>query len=69
MRSADSSSADVAGAGLRRSLDMLSHEVNALADALEKVNSGEAAKLRKVAEGPGPGANGGPPAPGTREKA
>ena len=70
MRSADSSSADVAGAGLRRSLDMLSHEVNALADALEKVNSGEAERMQKVAEGPGGGdAGGAPPAPGMREKA
>ena len=69
MRSADSSSVDVAGAGLRRSLDMLSHEVNALADALEKVNSGESAKMRKVAESPAGSEGGTPPAPGTREKA
>lgn len=69
MRSADSSSVDVAGAGLRRSLDMLSHEVNALADALERVNSGEAERMRKVASGPGGDASGQPPAPGTREKA
>ena len=69
MRSSDSSSVDVAGAGLRRSLDMLSHEVNALADALEKVNSGEAERMRKVASGPGGDASGQPPPPGTREKA
>lgn len=69
MRSADSSSADVAGAGLRRSLDMLSHEVNALADALEKVNSGESEKMRRVADAPAASGNGGPRAPGTREKA
>jgi hypothetical protein len=70
MRSADSASADVAGAGLRRSLDMLSHEVNALADALEKVNSGEAERMRKVAQGPAnTGSNAAPPSPGTREKA
>ena len=69
MRSADSSSADVAGAGLRRSLDMLSHEVDALADALEKVNSGEAERMQKSAEGPGSSASGAPPAPGRREKA
>jgi hypothetical protein len=68
MRSADSSSADVAGAGLRRSLDMLSQEVNALADALESANSGEPAKMRKVAEGPA-NAGAAPPSPGTREKA
>jgi len=68
MRSADSSSVDVAGAGLRRSLDMLSHEVNALADALEKVNSGEAERMRMVGDGPGTAAGGMPPAPGTREK-
>lgn len=70
MRSADSSSVDVSGAGLRRSLDMLSHEVNALADALERVNSGEAERMRKVASAPAPEAAGGHPgAPGKREKA
>jgi hypothetical protein len=69
MRSSDSSSVDVAGAGLRRSLDLLSQEVNALADALEKVNSGEAERMRKVASGPDAETTGQPPAPGTREKA
>ena len=70
MRSADSSSVDVAGAGLRRSLDMLSQEANALADALERVNSGEAERMRKVASGPGTASPAEPPgAPGTREKA
>ena len=70
MRSADSSSVDVAGAGLRRSLDMLSHEANALADALERVNSGEAERMRKVAAGPASGGEGGAaPAAGAREKA
>jgi hypothetical protein len=70
MRSADSSSVDVSGAGLRRSLDMLSREVNSLADALEKVNSGEAERMRKAAVGPAVDSSGTPPAaPGTREKA
>jgi len=70
MRSADSSSVDVAGAGLRRSLDMLSQEANALADALERVNSGEAERMRKVAAGPGGDSGAAPPAaPGKREKA
>jgi hypothetical protein len=70
MRSADAGSVDVAGAGLRRSLDLLSHEVNALADALEKVNEGsEEAKMRGVAAGPAGDAQGGPGARGTREKA
>lgn len=69
MRSADSASIDVAGAGLRRSLDMLSQEVNALADALEKVNRGEAAKMKKVAEGPGEVSDEAPPPGGLREKA
>ncbi|HUJ28704.1 MAG TPA: hypothetical protein VLW85_21940 [Myxococcales bacterium] len=70
MRSADSSSVDVAGAGLRRSLDMLSHEVNALADALERVNSGEAEKMKRVASAPAADAPGTPPGvPGTKEKA
>ncbi len=72
MRSADSASADVAGAGLRRSLDMLSREANALADALENVNSGEAEKLRRLqaeAPGAGDGGAGAPGAKGTREQA
>jgi hypothetical protein len=69
MRSADSASVDVAGAGLRRSLDLLSQEVNALADALEKVNRGEAAKMKKVAEGPAADVASAPPAAGQREKA
>ena len=60
----------MAGAGLRRSLDMLSHEVNALADALERVNSGEAERMRKVSAGTAGDSGGSPPgAPGTREKA
>ncbi|HEX4381511.1 MAG TPA: hypothetical protein VH083_01120 [Myxococcales bacterium] len=69
MQSADSSSVDLAGAGLRRSLDFLSQEVNELADALEKVNSGEAERMRKVAQGPGAESATPPQAPGTREKA
>jgi hypothetical protein len=70
MRSADSSSVDVAGAGLRRSLDMLSQEATALADALERVNSGEAERMRKVGAGPGSPSDAAPPrSPGTREKA
>jgi seryl-tRNA synthetase len=70
MRSADSSSVDVAGAGLRRSLDMLSQEVNALADALERVNSGDTERMRKVASGPAADSGATPPAaPGKREKA
>jgi hypothetical protein len=47
---------------------MLSEEVNALADALEKVNRGEAAKMKKVAEGPA-GDSAPPPTAGQREKA
>jgi hypothetical protein len=71
MRSADSSSVDVAGAGLRRSLDMLSREANALADALEKVNSGEAEKLRTAHVEAPPAADdpSGPGPRGNREKA
>jgi hypothetical protein len=71
MRSADSSSVDVAGAGLRRSLDMLSQEVNALADALERVNSGEAERMRKSGATSGATEETGsaPGAPGEREKA
>jgi len=70
MRSADSSSVDVAGAGLRRSLDMLSREATALADALERVNSGEVERMRKVASAPETApAEVPPPEPGKREKA
>jgi len=69
MRSADSASVDVAGAGLRRSLDMLSHEVNALADALERVNRGEPSKMKQVGEAPATSDEGPPGARGTREKA
>jgi hypothetical protein len=50
MRSADAGSVDVAGAGLRRSLDLLSQEVNALADALETVNVGRPAKAGAAAQ-------------------
>ncbi|MFL5388661.1 MAG: hypothetical protein ACJ79C_08040, partial [Myxococcales bacterium] len=69
MRSADSSSVDVAGAGLRRSLDLLSHEVNALADALERVNRGEVPRMQALGEGPASSDEGPPGARGTREKA
>ena len=79
MRSADAGSVDVAGAGLRRSLDMLSQDVNELADAMEKVNVGhqapsdrEAQKLRAAGlDGPGAAGDGGQPpgAPNSREKA
>jgi hypothetical protein len=48
---------------------MLSQEVNALADALEKVNRGEAAKMKQVAEGPAAEEGAAPPAAGQREKA
>jgi hypothetical protein len=69
MRSADSASVDVAGAGLRRSLDLLSQEVDALADALERVNRGEAARMQKLADGPGAEADPGQAPRGQREKA
>jgi hypothetical protein len=69
MRSADSASVDVAGAGLRRSLDLLSHEVNALADALEHVNRGEVPRMRTLGEAPASSDEGPPGARGTREKA
>lgn len=39
-RSADAASADVAGAGLRRSLEQISQEVDAVAEALEVVHRG-----------------------------
>lgn len=71
MGSADAGSQDVAGAGLRRSLDLLSQEVDALAEALEKVNAEGSipANLRRLAEGPAAEGPMGPPAAGSREKA
>lgn len=70
MGSADAGSQDVAGAGLRRSLDLLSQEVDALAEALEKVNAEGSvpANLRRLAEAPGAEGPMGPPAAGSREK-
>ncbi|MEW6367067.1 MAG: hypothetical protein AB1714_20750 [Acidobacteriota bacterium] len=41
-RSADSASADVAGAGLRRGLEKLDHEMDAVASSLEEVNRDDA---------------------------
>jgi hypothetical protein len=41
VRSADSASAQVAGQGLKKSLESLGDEVGALADALESVNRDE----------------------------
>ena len=82
MRSSDAGSVDVAGAGLRRSLDMLSQDVNELADALEKVNVGhqdsaanEAQRMKAAAGDAGAGPNASPrsasqpPVPKAREKA
>ncbi len=69
MRSADAASADVAGAGLRQSLDTLTKEVDALADALEKVNSGDDSRLHGLSEGPGAlPAGAAAQAPGARQK-
>lgn len=41
VRSADTASADVAGAGLRRSLERLGDEIGAVAEALEWINHGD----------------------------
>jgi hypothetical protein len=49
LRSADSASVDVAGAGLRSSLDDLGQHMNAVADALEAVNRGELSQVTDVA--------------------
>jgi hypothetical protein len=68
MRSADAVSADVAGAGLRQSLDNLTKEVDALADALERVNRGDEARLRTLAEAPPAAPSPPPQLPGAREK-
>lgn len=70
MRSADASSVDVAGAGLRQSLENLTTEVDALADALERVNRGDDHHaLGALAEGPGAPASGETRGPNLREKA
>jgi hypothetical protein len=70
MRSADAVSADVAGAGLRQSLDTLTKEVDALADALERVNRGDDARPKILQEGPADlGAPSGGAPGGVREKA
>ena len=70
MRSADASSVDVAGAGLRQSLENLTAEVDALADALERVNRGDDHHgLGALAEGPGAPASGEARGPNLREKA
>jgi hypothetical protein len=60
----------VAGAGLRQSLDTLTKEVDALADALERVNRGDEARPKILQEGPADlgGPTGGAPG-GVREKA
>jgi hypothetical protein len=49
VRSADSGSEDVSGAGLRRSLSRLSDEVSAVAESLEAVSRGEETLLTPVA--------------------
>ena len=72
MRSADSSSVDLAGAGLRQSLDNLTSEVDALADALERVNRGDVGRLQTLGDGPSPlpsGQVGSAGGPNLREKA
>lgn len=48
-RSADASSSEVAGAGLRRSLEQLSDEIDAVAEALETVNQMDTSGLSRVA--------------------
>jgi hypothetical protein len=59
---ADSASADVAGAGLRSSLDDLGQHMTAVADALEAVNRGElVSPVTEVTSGESL-----PPAPGSR---
>ena len=68
MRSADAASVDVAGAGLRQSLDNLSKEVDALADALEKVNRGDEQRLRGMSDGPSIESGSTGAGPGARQK-
>ncbi|MGI5860496.1 MAG: hypothetical protein ACOX6T_00400 [Myxococcales bacterium] len=48
-RSADASSSEVAGAGLRRSLEQLSDEIDAVAEALESVNRMDTSGVSPVA--------------------
>lgn len=49
VRSADAASRDVAGAGLRQSVEQLGAEIDAVADALEAVNRGDVTPVSTVA--------------------
>lgn len=63
-RSADAASAEVAGAGLRRSVEQLGQEIDAVAEALESVNSEGTLGLAPVQEPPDTESR--QPAPGGR---
>lgn len=65
-RSADAADADVVGAGLRQSLEQVSHEMDAVAEALEAVHRGEGLAPAPVAEADSGDATS--RAPGTRVK-
>jgi hypothetical protein len=55
VRSADAASRDLAGAGLRQSVERLGEEIDAVAEALEEVNRGNLAPIAPVdAEAPRP---------------
>jgi hypothetical protein len=57
VRSADAASRDLAGAGLRQSVEQLGAEIDAVAEALEAVNRGELSPVSPIA-GPGAGTPG-----------
>jgi len=48
VRSADAASRDLAGAGLRQSVEQLGAEIDAVADALEEVNRGDFAPIAPI---------------------
>jgi len=50
VRSSDAGSSDVAGVGLRKSLEQLGEEMDAVAEALESVHRDDASRLEPIAE-------------------
>lgn len=66
VRSADTASADVAGAGLRKSLEQLGNEMDAVAEALESVHGDDARRMEPISDPSGDSGGGSPP--GGRER-
>jgi hypothetical protein len=53
VRSADAASRDLAGAGLRQSVEQLGAEIDAVAEALEEVNRGDLSPIAPIADSNG----------------